>query len=168
MAQICDHTSVGILVKSTGRLLLIERRKYPIGFAPPAGHVDNYKGENDEPNFEAAARAELFEEVGLTALELKLVAEGRKENPCRRPGGTWHYWKVYCAVVSGNVRPSPKEVKRFEWCSISRLRALAERTREFKAGKVTQADWDSRPGLEPVWLEWLTELKLLEDSDVER
>ena len=81
----CDHKSVGILVMRDGKLLLIERKKPPFGFAPPAGHIDEHGG------FEEAAINELKEEVGLDVLSLKLAAEGRKENPCRR-GSAWHYW----------------------------------------------------------------------------
>ena len=63
-----------------GELLLVERKLYPFGFAPPAGHVD------DHGSFEKAAEDEIREEVGLTSGKLKLVAEGRKDNRCRRQG----------------------------------------------------------------------------------
>lgn len=158
MPSTCDHTSVGVLVERSGKLLLIERRKPPIGFAPPAGHVDSHRDANGEPDFEAAARAELFEEVGLKVLDLRLVAKGRKENTCRRIGGSWHDWKIYRAIASGDVKPSAAEVKAFVWCSRRQLRSLAERTRQFQAGNVSQADWTINPGLEPVWLDWLTEI----------
>ena len=36
----CDHTSVGILVWKDSKLLLIERKNFQFGFAPPAGHLD--------------------------------------------------------------------------------------------------------------------------------
>ena len=40
MVKKCDHTSVGMLVWKNKKILLIERKKAPFGFAPPAGHVD--------------------------------------------------------------------------------------------------------------------------------
>jgi len=46
----CDHTGVGIHVWRNGKLLLIERKKFPFGFAPPAGHVDGRQ------SFEVAAK----------------------------------------------------------------------------------------------------------------
>lgn len=89
MPKLCDHTSVWMLVYSEDRnsLLLIERKKFPFWFAPPAGHVD------DDPTFEDAARRELEEEVWLVCDVMKLCVEWRKENRCRREDGTWHYWK---------------------------------------------------------------------------
>src|SRR3546814_880586 len=91
----CDHTSVGMLVWRADKLLLVERRKPPFGYAPPAGHVD------DHGSFEEAAHAELEEEVGLHIKSLELLAEGRKDNECRRENGTWHYWKVYKVSAVG-------------------------------------------------------------------
>jgi len=81
MTKTCDHTSVGIIVRQGDKFLLIERMKFPFGFAPPAGHVDG------DESFEIAARRELTEEVGLEAVSIKLLFEGRKENVCRRHDG---------------------------------------------------------------------------------
>jgi ADP-ribose pyrophosphatase YjhB (NUDIX family) len=146
-----------MLVWRNGKLLLIERKKPPFGFAPPAGHVDGRK------SFEDAAQSELQEEVGLCVKELELVAEGRRENPCRRENGTWHYWKVFHVSAFGEINASKCEVKRFIWCSAEDLRALRRRTEDFLAGKISQAEWEERPGLEPVWSEFLTELHYFED-----
>lgn len=151
----CDHTSVGMLVWKADRLLLIERRRPPFGFAPPAGHVD------DRPSYEDAARAELKEEVGLDVVGLELVAEGRKDNPCRRADGTWHYWKIFRVEATGQVTRSPDETKQFRWCSRDQLRGLSEKTRLYVARKISDAGWIANPGLEPVWFEWLSELKIL-------
>ncbi|MEK7542805.1 MAG: NUDIX hydrolase [Patescibacteria group bacterium] len=154
--SICDHTSVGILVWKEGELLLIERMRKPIGFAPPAGHVDS------NPSFEEAAHSELWEEVELIATGLRFLAEGRKENPCRRWDGTWHYWKIYEAMVENyNVKASPDETKQYMWCSKDKLKELAQRTEEYLAKKITDNEWQSKPGLEPVWKEWLTEIGIL-------
>jgi ADP-ribose pyrophosphatase YjhB (NUDIX family) len=149
MTPVCDHTSVGILVRRDGQLLLIERKRPPIGWAPPAGHVD------DQESYEAAARSELFEEVGLRAISLTLIAEGRRDNPCRRQGGTWHNWKIYQADAQGDPKPSEQEVKRLHWCTRDELETLAARTRLFLEKKLSEPDWKSQPGLEPIWLEWL-------------
>lgn len=151
----CDHTSVGVLVYRTGRLLLIERQRPPYGFAPPAGHVDT------RGSYQIAAAAELLEEVGLKAEKLVLIAQGRRANPCRRPGGTWHYWKIYRASARGKVRPNISEVKKVTWCSRAELRILANRTIELRKGDVSSEDWKSQPGLEPVWLDWLEMIKAL-------
>ena len=57
MSAKCDHTSVGILVWKEEKLLLIERKNFPFGFAPPAGHLDG-------DTYEEAAKRELLEETG--------------------------------------------------------------------------------------------------------
>lgn len=81
MPKVCDHKSVGMIVWKNEKLLVIERAKFPKGFAVPAGHVD------EDKTFEDAARRELKEEVGLDIQKMKLVWEERIENPCGREGG---------------------------------------------------------------------------------
>lgn len=144
----CDHTSVGMLVIVDRMLLLIERGNRPFGFAPPAGHVD------DHGSFEDAARRELAEEVGFKAVRLDLIIEGRRENNCRRLGGTWHYWKIYFASVTGKELPSAREVKQIRWCTKADLRKLIERTELYLAGSIDELEWEKEPGIEPVWYEW--------------
>jgi ADP-ribose pyrophosphatase YjhB (NUDIX family) len=152
----CDHTSVGVLVHRDGRLLLIERARPPFGLAPPAGHVD------ESPSFDAAAGRELWEEVGLTAQSLRLLGEGRKDNRCRRPGGTWHYWRIYeAADPIGEIDRSPDETRRVVWASPAQLWGAAARSRAYLQGRVGQDEWERHPGLEPVWRDWLRDLAIL-------
>ncbi len=151
----CDHTSVGMHVWKQKRLLMIERKKPPYGFAPPAGHVDN------RPSFEEAAKKELKEEVGLETKNLKLIFEGRKNNVCRRKGGNWHYWKVYNVQTRGQVKRSLYETNRFEWCNKKDIADLAERTRKYLEGSVSEKEFRKSPGLEVFWYQWRKELKLI-------
>jgi ADP-ribose pyrophosphatase YjhB (NUDIX family) len=150
----CDHTSVGILVWRDGSLLLIERKKFPFGFAPPAGHCDG-------DDFETAARRELEEEVGLKATSLRLVAEGKRNNPCRRPEGTWHHWKIYQAEAEGEVQRSLEETKQASWYSKKQIEDLARRTEQYLAGKISEEEWQKSPGIEPVWYQWMKELGII-------
>jgi len=150
----CDHTSVGILVWQDGKLLLIERKKFPFGFAPPAGHCDG-------DDFEIAARRELEEEVGLKVTSLRLVAEGRKNNPCRRPGGTWHDWRIYQAEAQGEVKRSLEETKQAGRYSKEEIKNLALRTEQYLEGKISEEEWQKSPGLEPVWYQWTKELGII-------
>lgn len=152
----CGHQSVGILVLKDERVLLGKRKIPPLAFAPPAGHVD--LGES----FEGAARRELFEETGLFSETLRLVAQGRKDNPCSREGGSWHVWKIYSANhVSGTLVPENDELELIDLYDKARARSLAERTRAYLLGEVREDEWQKEPGLEPVWLEWFLELKIL-------
>lgn len=136
MSKICDHSSVGMFVWREGKLLLIERKKWPPGFAVPAGHVDG------DISYEEAAKRELREEVGLTAEKLELIYEGRHENPCRREDGTWHHWKLYKVEVSGELKRSEAETKQVGWYTVEEIRELGEK-------------------VEPIMRELFKELKIL-------
>jgi ADP-ribose pyrophosphatase YjhB (NUDIX family) len=153
MDKTCDHTSVGVLVWRDKKLLLIERKKFPFGFAPPAGHVDG------DVSFEVAAKRELAEEVGLRARDLRLIFAGRKENLCRRQDGNWHEWKIYEAEVEGEIKASQDETKSFGWFDREQLEKMQQRTRDYLAVKISEVDWQKRPGLEAFWHEWFKELK---------
>jgi len=145
----------GVLVWRDVGLSLIERRKSPFGFAPPAGHID---GNN---SFEESAKRELKEEVGLEAQNVKLLIEGRKENPCRREGGNWHYWKIYQIEATGEVKRSKDETRQAIFYKKDDLLLLASKTEKYDCGDISQDDWEKSPGLEPVWYEWLKELKII-------
>lgn len=154
MDKICDHKSVGMVVLKNQKLLLIERAKPPFGFAIPAGHVD------DDQSFEAAAKRELSEEVGLKTIIMKLLHEGRKNNLCRRKNGTWHYWKIYQMETEGEIKRSLSETNQAGWYSKSEITKLANKTRDYFKKKITDEKWQLNPGLEPVCLEHLITLKL--------
>ena len=151
----CDHRSVGILVFKDADLLLIERGRPPFGFAPPAGHVDA------DVDFEHAAIRELKEEVGLNADHLELLIEGRRENPCRRPGGNWHYWKIYSTESADKIERSLEETKQADYHTLDKIQMLAKRTKQYLHGQITEGDWEISPGIEPVWAEWFRELGIL-------
>ena len=155
MAKTCDHTSVGMLVWKDDKLLLIERAKFPFGFAIPAGHVDGDK------SFEESAIRELKEEVGLDAKELELVVEARKDNPCRRDGGTWHYWKIYKVIASGDVDRSRDETKKAGWYDVSQIKELCDKTEKYNNKNISEEEWQDSPGLEPIMYEWFKELKII-------
>ena len=155
MSKICDHTSVGMFVWKEGKLLLIERKKFPFGFAVPAGHVDGDK------TFEEAALRELREEVGLECISMKKIFEGRKENRCRREDGAWHLWKLYKTETSGDLDRSKDETKQANWYSQEQIEVLALKTEEYRIGNVSEADWEQSPGLEPIMFDFLKELKII-------
>jgi ADP-ribose pyrophosphatase YjhB (NUDIX family) len=155
MEKICDHTSVGMFVWKGEKLLLIERARFPKGFAVPAGHVDG------DATYEDSARRELKEEVVLNAQDLKIIAEGRKENHCRRKDGTWHYWKLYRVEVVGDVNRSYDETKKANWCAKNEIKNLAARTEKYINREIPEDEWDKHPGLEPVMYEWFKELGII-------
>lgn len=155
MAKACDHTSVGMIVWRNDSLLLIERAKFPFGFAAPAGHIDGDK------SFEDAAIRELKEEVGLEVKGLKLLREGRKENHCRRDDGLWHHWKIFEINAAGEISRSLDETKEARWYTKDEVKKLAERTERYARKEISLEEWNQNPGLEPVWYEWFKELKII-------
>ncbi len=155
MIKKCDNNSVGMLVWRDGGLLLIERKNQPFGFAPPAGHLD------DDNSFEESAQRELKEEVGLDTNGIKLLVEGRKENLCRREGGSWHYWKIYQVETIGELKRSEAETKQADFYTKDDLHLLATKTEKYLRGDIKQDEWEKSPGLEPVWYEWLRALQII-------
>lgn len=155
MTKICDNKSVGMLIWKDKNLLLIERKKFPFGFAPPAGHIDN-KG-----TFENAVKEEVEEEVGLKTINIKLIIEGRKENICRRKNGSWHFWKIYKVETSGNIKRSRDETKQANWFSVDQIKSLAQKTKKYLEGEIGEEEWQKSPGIETVWLEWFKELDII-------
>src|SRR5882757_8112119 len=141
----CDHTSVGMLVWNDDKLLLIERKNQPFGFAPPAGHVDS------DASYEIAAKRELKEEVGLDATSLTLVLEGDKDNQCRREEGNWHHWKVYEVQADGGIERSETETKQANWYSRPQIDNLVKRTQRYLDKEISDEDWQQYPGMEVVW-----------------
>ncbi|MFB6207988.1 MAG: NUDIX hydrolase [Candidatus Nanohaloarchaea archaeon] len=83
------HVSVGVIVTSGEKVLLLERRKYPYQHTIPAGHL-----KRDEEPGEGAIR-ELREETGIEIVDESLnrmeEAEGVLADPCRR-GEQYHRW----------------------------------------------------------------------------
>lgn len=162
MSEKCDHRSVGVIIRNgQGEMLLIERAKEPWGWAAVSGHVDNDVDEQGKALWEVAVRREVKEEVGLELKGLKLVASGVRGNACRRAGGEWHEWSIFVAESDGEVRSEQSEVKRYKWMDEEAVKALAERTERWKAGKVSEKEWKEDPGLEGVWQQWFEELGVI-------
>lgn len=143
-----------MLVWKGDKLLLIERKNPPFGFAPPAGHLD-------DDDFETAVRRELKEETGLDTKNIRLLAEGRKENYCRREKGDWHYWKIYEVESSGEVKRSKEETKQLDFYAKEAILSFAVKTEKYLSGETKTEDWRKSPGLEPVWYDWFKELKII-------
>ena len=158
MSKNCDNMSVGVIIQnSEGKIALLKRARFPVGIAPPAGHVD------DHGSPKQAALDEVREELGLIIAPDNLrptgIQERKVNNQCRRPGGDHHVWWVYEAnEFSGELVPDPEETKGADWYDATQLQSLADRTKAFRAGSVPADEWGANPGLEEIWLDFLVEL----------
>ncbi|WP_017559883.1 NUDIX hydrolase [Nocardiopsis baichengensis] len=166
----CDLASAGaVVVDSGGAILAAERARPPVGLVPgAAGHVDEHG------DAEQAARAELAEEVGVgpdgpgpRLISLDNPVGGWRANRCRRPvpaGRTpGHQWTVYRALVErADAVAAAEEVVSWRWVDAEEAQRLADRTVAWAKGAVTDAEFKTRPGWEPVWLRWLAEYGLVE------
>lgn len=157
MAKECDHTSVGVIIRNQeSKFALLRRARFPIGIAPPAGHIDEHG------TIEQAAIDEVFEELGIAVgglLRRTTIFGRRVKNRCRRLGGDFHRWYLFEAMVErAELRPSPDETEGATWYDQKELQALSNRTKAYRAGEITEEAWMANPGLEEVWVPFLTEL----------
>lgn len=154
IVSVCDNRSVGVLISDhAGRFLMFDRVTFPAGVAGAAGHLDGHG------SWEDAARAEVAEELGLTVTGLTLRHGQWRTNRCRRtpgPAGVGHWWRIYSAHVIGTLAPSARETRNARWLAPADLQQLAERTMAYAAGWVADQEWQASPGIEPVWVEWLS------------
>ncbi|MDP4012968.1 MAG: NUDIX hydrolase [Candidatus Nanoarchaeia archaeon] len=128
------HFSVGALIKKDNKFLLIDRKKVPYGWAPPAGHIDE-----GETSIQALKR-EVKEEANLKVKSFKLIKKfNNLKFGCRRIG-SYHEIYVYSCKWSGNLKIEKSEAKRYKWYKKEEL---------------------SKIKLEAVWKKILKELKIL-------
>ena len=170
---ICDHASVGIIARDDqGRILLIERKKFPFGWAPPSGHLDGQ-------TFQIACFNEFEEETGLKVVGAPkpvIPQNPRKYFRCRR-GGKYHDWQIFEVKWRGELKPNQDETMDARWCSTEEIQRLAMKTKwylwwlketkslqdEMSSAvlKMVEKEWKEDPGLEPVWYEFFQELRII-------
>ena len=171
----CDNASVGVIARDElGRILLIERKKFPFGWAPPSGHCDGQ-------TYPIACFNEFEEETGLRVVGAPkpLIPQNpRKYFKCRR-GGEYHDWQIFEVNWQGELKPSRDETKNAKWHTVEEILELVEKTRNY-IGRIRalsnpivpssvsiptirtlEKDWETNPGLEPVWYEFFRELKII-------
>lgn len=171
----CDHTSVGVIARDDqGRILLIKRKKFPYGWAPPSGHCDG-------KSYYTACFDEFETETGLRivgAPRSVIPKNPRKDLKCRR-GGQYHYWQIFEVNWKGQLNPNEDETLGAKWCSVEEIRELAEKTRNYigrmkalsnpaipasartSTIEVLEKEWQASPGLEEVWYEFFKELQII-------
>ena len=126
------HRAVHIFVVNGKSEMLLQQRSKLKDVNPgkwgssAAGHLDT--GED----YEAAARREIEEELGIEDAELPLKFVG--ELPPSASNG-WEFIRLYMTVYSGALRTPANEVGAVEWMEQDVLRDwLARRPEDFSGG----------------------------------
>ena len=158
MTVVCDNKSVGvIIINQYDEVLLLERARFPLGLAPPAGHIDEHGSDI------AAAIAEVQEEAGIVLRPTNLtkkIAHRRVENKCRRVGGDYHVWDIYTATVDDTfLSPDPHETNGAAWYTKGEIQELITKTLSLNH----EATQDDMPVLELFWVGVLIELGYAHD-----
>jgi hypothetical protein len=166
----CDHASVGVLIRredrdaDLGPRWLMLDRPGGNGVASVAGHLNDTHGFRTEAT---VARAEVAQQVGLTVTELHRVSGGWREDPCGRPTESGneigHVWQVYRAEVTGPL-PASAVARGAQWMTEEKLQELADRTTAYARERISHTDWAARPGLNPVWVMWLVDARVIHVS----
>ncbi|WP_326549984.1 NUDIX hydrolase [Micromonospora sp. NBC_01813] len=138
------------------RILMITRATPPAGRAPVAGHRDDHGAAWD------VARNEVSEEVGLTVTSLTLtIPRHWRDNVCRRRAGSLgvgHYWTIFQATVTGKVQPNLTEAIDARWYTERELQNLTDRTIAYAKGFLSNKEFATEPGLQPVWVTFLKKI----------
>lgn len=129
------HYSAGVVVKSNGKYLLVDRIKPPFGFAGPAGHVD----EGEDPK--TACIRELKEETGIIVDDMEFMYEEEISwNYCKT--AEVHYWHLYkVSVDSEDVVLEKEGAKSIGWYTVEEMKTL---------------------NLEKVWRYWFEKMNLIQ------
>lgn len=130
----CEGKSAGAIIKRGGKILLIDRAFFPLGWACPAGHV-----KKDEKPIDGMRR-EIKEETGLATITPRLLLSRKHvKNKCVK-GSAFHDWWVFECKSMGRVKMAKAEAKDIGWFPPEEIKKLK---------------------LEPIWRKWFRELKII-------
>jgi 8-oxo-dGTP pyrophosphatase MutT (NUDIX family) len=129
------HSVIGAIIKQNHKILMVNRKNVPLGWACPAGHID------DDETPIVALKREVQEETGLTVIKFKLLDQGLIEwNVCSR-GVKGHYFKIYeITGYKGIVKLDKSEHLAISWKSLEEIKRL---------------------NIEPVWKYWFKKIKII-------
>jgi len=128
------HYTSAALIKRDGKILMIDRKIFPFGFACLAGHIE----EGETP--EEALEREVAEESGLKIIRSKKIFEEEIDgNVCSRSVSV-HYWHVYECECEGEPALFTLEEKSIGWYSPEEIKTMT---------------------LEPIWEYWFKKLNII-------
>ena len=129
------HRSAGAITKNKeGKILILDRKNFPFGWACPAGHIE----ENETP--EEALVREVAEETGIHVLEYRLLFhEFIAWNECKR-GAKGHDWFLFEVTKWEGEIVKNGESKNLQWLNAEEIK---------------------NKQLEEVWKYWFEKLKII-------
>ena len=163
MRAVCDSTCVGVLISGDdGRYLMSSHFAWPDGYAPPAGHVSDWVL---EPSYPDAARTLVSAQFRTDVKSLEPAGAGgwRGDRCCRPPGpqGAGHQWQIYTATLTSPPDPPRRHAHRTRWFTHADLQRLADRTAQYADGRVSDDEFFTQPGIQPVWVAFLADLAII-------
>jgi hypothetical protein len=69
--------------------------------------------------------------------------------------------------VEGDLIQNIHESKQIKWFSKNEMQKLASRTQQYIDGRISEEEWQASPGIEVVWYEWLTKLKIIKSIRID-
>lgn len=114
-----QHFSVGAIIEKDNKILIMDRKLPPPGFAAIAGHIE----EKETPS--QALEREVKEETNLIIKSYKLLFRKtiiQKEDCVQK--SKKHKCYVYKCKTEGNLKPSKKEVKSMEFLTRKQIKKL--------------------------------------------
>ncbi len=129
------HKIVAAVFRQVGKILMLDRKNFPFGWACPAGHVE--AGET----IELALLREIKEETNLNLKTYKLlIHEFVAKNKCVK-GHQGHDWYVFeIGEWQGKIKIDEEEAKQLVWQSLGKIKTLK---------------------LEAIWQYWFEKLKII-------
>jgi len=129
------HRSVAAIIRKDDKILMLDRKNFPFGWACPAGHIE----ENETPK-ESLIR-EVKEETGINVKKYKLILhEFLGWNECKK-GVRGHDFFVYeVSGWEGEIHQNKLESKDLQWKSVEEIKSIK---------------------IEPAWEYFLKKLKMI-------
>lgn len=131
----CSARSAGAIIRQGKKILLLDRAFFPLGWAPPAGHINK----NETP-VRAIAR-EVKEETGLEVVKSRLILSKNNVSDKCVAGTEIHDWWIFECECRGKIKLSKKESKKFGW--------------------FTPEEIKNKVGLIYIWQRWFKKLKII-------
>lgn len=112
------HFSVAAIIRNKNKILLVDRRTHPFGLELPVGHLEHNE------SLEEAIEREIYEELGIKAHGLTLIAQFEQPKSECRYGSDVEEWSVFSVEhTDSDAFPSisNNESESLAWYHVNRI-----------------------------------------------